>query len=415
MEDVHDLPTTSLDELRHLKEFEKRFYEKFGFSPSDAQRSKFFDRMALQIGNEVIAETGAPLRNFETIINASAAIEDDAWIIEQMIRPGSNSIWVAPKNSGGSTGLLNLHRSMLYRTPFLGAFRTNLPDAQQLITVWINPEEAVGTPRYRLDKMGVDRIEDNFIEVYTRDQRMYLNVARDVDQLSEALAPMIDPDAFVVLTVDGMTGTIKGDAWNTDLEAWKGGIGQLMTNIGSQVAMVRAQVTSDSARQARKYGAKIELEDAVGGQIGDWPDQRFIYSYPRKDAPKTDGKGTKRVVDLDRRLLQVRGRLVDELEVIVGYNEGNDHLTMITGETELLAVLELNQLAADQGFLDAYGANEVNPTANSIADWLADRSRSTDDESKSPSSYRRAIQRVGIDQLLTSLEEAVSNRVGEQQ
>ena len=397
--------------------YQRTIAEQFGVSKlneNDSTRLNhiYKTELASKVVKEALASDGKP--DFADVVNAPIELTDDDedWLVRGVIRPGTNTGFIAPTNSGGSTFLVNMAHSFLTGDHFLNRYQTlTTPENSQV--VFINPEEANGTPRQRIAQLGLGR-DPRFIEVHTQDKRLYLNDPLHVEAIVEAVVPQIDPDMDVYLFVDGGDKTIRGEYWNDPFEDWKNGYGQLKLAIGASVGVVRVQVTGTAARNAKRYGTSVEMEDAKGAQFAEWPDQRLIYGYPTMEVETKNGK-SKVVADTSRRNLEIRGRRVEHHKgIILVFDEDTGRVEV---ETQLkqttVGLIELPYLHRDEELLTAIESGDALLSKNGLASWLASRSKEQakhDDEAVSVSTYRRAIS----DELLTLISETMSNRGGEQ-
>jgi len=263
--------------------------------------------------------------------NALAALhqeEADRHLIQNVTDWGSTTLLTAPTNSGGSTLLLHMAYCLLTGHPFLGTLDV---EPGPFTVLWINPEEKETTPVSRLKDMGATPEQlARFTHLHTRDQRLYFNRSGHVTALLEAIDAMGLPDLPLVIFVDGFTPTLKGVAWNEDLEAWKDGVGRVRDQLQPVAFYVRAQITASGQRASKKFGAKLTAEDAQGGQITQWPDNRLTLN---------------RVKDSENRTLTVRGRLQDgEWDMTYEWDPQTYHLQSITAMASTWAVIAVQNL-----------------------------------------------------------------------
>jgi len=253
----------------------------------------------------------------------------ERWLVDRMIDEDSSNLIIAPSNVGGSTFQLHLARCLLTGLPVLGSF--TVPTDKRFEVVWINPEEQASTPGDRLGRMRLTKDQlAHFHQIHTRDERLYFNVPVHVEVALETIDAMrIDPALDLVLVLDGLQGTLRGDLWGQDLEAWKDGIGTLRDALKPSALIVRSQTTASGQRQSVGGTKRVHAEDAAGGQIMHWPDNRLTIN-------RTDNGD---------RLLTVRGRLQDN-EWSIGYewNPKNYELLATDSMRKTLAELAITRL-----------------------------------------------------------------------
>lgn len=345
-------------------------------------------RIADQVAQSMLSRGVRP--DYTSVINAEASMEDSSWLVGQVLRPDTNTGFFAPTSSGGSTFQLNLVKSLLTGEPFLDYFDVFLDDPTHTQVVWINPEEANGTPRQRLHEMKLrDKvIQQRFFEVATADARFHLDNPVHVEALIEALAPKLNSNAETFLFVDGATTTVStGNLWNEALEGWKVGYGQLKLAIGAKTGIVRVQVTGEAARQARRYGNQVNMEDAKGAQFAEFPDQRLTYSYPKL----LDEKGKAKGPDHSRRKLELRGRRVRTIEgLVLVYHEPTGTLSVESADKFVVASAQVARMNTNEALLEAVASGEVNVSVRGISKWFEARSEEMG-ESISASTFKRAL------------------------
>ena len=258
-----------------------------------------------------------------------ARTRQDRYLIDRLTDWDSTSLVVAPSNVGGSTFMLHLARCLLTGLPVLGQYSVSAEDRYAVL--WINPEEQADTPGERLTRMGMQPDDlANFHQIHTRDERLYFNQPGHVEALLEAIDAMrIDPALHLVIYVDGFQGTLSGDLWGQDLEDWKNGIGTMREAAKPVALTVRAQTTTAGQRKSKSSSKLVTAEDAAGGQIMHWPDNRLVLN--RRDN--------------DERLLTVRGRLQDsEWSIAYEWNPETYELVATDGVRSTMAALAIGKL-----------------------------------------------------------------------
>lgn len=195
--------------------------------------------------------------------------------------------------------------------------------------------------------------------MHTRDARLYFNDPRHVDGLLEAFAGrgLLDDPRPKLLVVDGFTPSLQGEAWNADLEDWKNGIGRVRETLDPVGLWVRTQVGASTARYSRgrsKSGENVAAEDAIGGQIVQWPDNRLTINRV-KDSQ-------------DLRRLNIRGRLVDtEFEVTYEWDQKTYWLQAVDANQQIYAILGLNRFMDEKRWTELQRPDSVRAVAGLLA------------------------------------------------
>ncbi len=175
------------------------------------------DNLTRQAANRAASMVKAPNwadRDIKTITDLRAEGDPPTafTLIDQFVTQESSNLLVAPTNTGGSTLYLNMAEAALTGKPFLGVHKVHGGPYEVL---WINPEEAEHQPRQRLDLMGLSD-EDNsyFHQIWTRDNRFYLDYEHHIDRMLAALDELdiLSPalGRTRLLFIDGFGGTSTG-------------------------------------------------------------------------------------------------------------------------------------------------------------------------------------------------------------
>jgi len=299
------------------------------------------------------------------------------YVIDGVIDWDSTTLLTAASNAGGSTLLLNVAHSLLTGRPLLGLWDVAQEPWQVL---WVNPEEQETTPLRRLKLMGTTKAQRaNFRQVWARDRRLYFNRPEHVAALLEDLPPTLDSDRPLVVIIDGFTPTLDGTPWNEDLEAWKNGVGQMRQVLQPAALFVRTQSTAAGQRGSRKYGQQLSAEDSTGGQIMQWPDNRWALNRP-------SDKAIKGGADKDDRRLTLRGRLMDgERTMTYGWDPKTWRLASVNVSKSALTELEVKRFLQDP---QAAWASHGLDSKRKVAAWLSEQHGGDPSER----TYQRALE-----------------------
>lgn len=299
-----------------------------------------------------------------------------SWVFQDIADINSTNLVVAPTNAGGSTFQGHAVYCLLTGQPLLSLFATNVPD--DLVVIWLNPEEQEEEPIRRLKRMGITKktLDTRVLSIFTKHQKLYVNRQSQVQMLLADLAAkdILDDPRPKALIVDGFRPSLTGDEWGKDLEDWKEGMGTLITALNPLVTFVRTQVGASTARLARKGKIKIDIEDALGGQIAQWADNRFTINYV------FEGKGKSRQRS-ENRELSVRGRMREsELSAVYEFDEDTWHLTALDGRQQVKALAIVGHVVRGQS-QGSLPTSQRGLAAFILEDWSANGSNPPSDRS----------------------------------
>jgi hypothetical protein len=336
-----------------------------------------------------LADSGADLPDLAAHshpFDPDAAAQPADWLVGRLTVRGSNTLVVAPTQSGGSSLLIHLAASILKGEPVLGLLPVTRTGSPRVL--WVNPEEDDTLPNARLADHGVT-VEDTepgrWLQVHSRDSRLYLNRPRHVTHLIrhlDGLGWSAEDGRPVVVIVDGLQPTLAGDLWGGDLEAWKEGVGRLRDHLHPEALFVRAQTLSSSARHSSRRGT-VKGEDVAGGQVFQWPDHRLTLNR-----------------DGDLRVLNIRGRYTgqdgDGFDLTYSRDD-TGRLWVVEAEARLWAVVRVTTYLSGSEWR-ANGHRSGRSVAEHLHALDLERKATTDAYTVvSDSTYRRAMEEWTFD------------------